>query len=129
MYGTVQVGATRWHRGIGRLTDAAQAGIELLLQAGKRNGNLRTFPMALLRLLDRFGSGEMQEALGRDESHPNRMRLVWLHRREELQRPQLATTMLSGYAQTCDLAEPAHRLDSRSSSNQMETIGRVTQHV
>ena len=108
--------AARRHRGMDRLAHAAPASTELLVQAGKRNGNLGTITMALLRLLDRFGAVELQaaimEALGRDAPHPNAVRLALERRREEQQRPPPVTTMLSEHAQTRDVTVQAHRLDS-----------------
>jgi hypothetical protein len=77
----------RRHRGMDRLSYAAPASTELLVQAGKRNGNLGTITMGLLRLLERFGAAELQaailEALNRDAPHPNAVRLA-LERRREL---------------------------------------------
>lgn len=108
--------AARRHRGIDRLAHAAPASTELLVQAGKRNGNLGTITMGLLRLLDRFGAVELQaailEALSRDAPHPNTVRLALERRREEQQRPPPVATMLSEHAQTRDVTVQEHRLDS-----------------
>ncbi|MES3021666.1 MAG: hypothetical protein V4857_08780 [Pseudomonadota bacterium] len=108
--------AARRHRGMYRLAHAAPASSELLVQAGKRNGNLGTVTMALLRLLDRFGATELQaailEALSRDAPHPNTVRLALERRCEEQQRPPPVATMLSAHAQTRDVTVRPHRLDS-----------------
>lgn len=106
----------RRHRGMDRLAHAAPASTELLVQAGKRNGNLGTITMALLRLLDRFGAAELQaailEALSRDAPHPNTVRLALERRREERRQPPPVATMLSAHAKTRDVTVQAHRLDT-----------------
>lgn len=104
----------RRHRGMDRLSHAAPASTELLVQAGKRNGNLGTITMGLLRLLERFGAAELQaailEALSRDAPHPNAVRLALERQREERHQAPPVATMLSEHAQARDVAIQAHQL-------------------
>lgn len=104
----------RQHRGMDRLSHAAPASTELLVQAGKRNGNLGTITMGLLRLLERFGAAELQaailDALSRDAPHPNAVRLALERRREERHQAPPVATMLSKHAQARDVAIQAHQL-------------------
>jgi hypothetical protein len=97
-----------------RLSHAAPASTELLVQAGKRNGNLGTITMGLLRLLERFGAAELQaailEALSRDAPHPNAVRLALERQREERHQAPPVATMLSEHAQARDVAIEAHQL-------------------
>lgn len=106
--------AARRHRGMDRLAHAAPASTELLVQAGKRNGNLGTITMGLLRLLERFGAAELQaailEALSRGAPHPNAVRLALERRREEHHQAPPVATMLSEHAQARDVAIQAHQL-------------------
>ena len=81
----------RHHRGQDRLARAAPASRELLIQAGQRGDNLGAITAALLRLLDDYGTSELQaaitETLARGVPHPNGVRIALQRRREQRQQP------------------------------------------
>jgi transposase len=81
----------RRHRGTDRLVQAAPASRELLTQAAERGDNLGSITAALLRLLDHYGAGELQAAIGealeRAVPHPNAVRLSLERRREQRHQP------------------------------------------
>ena len=81
----------RRHRGQDRLIRAAPNSRELLTQAAVRGDNLGSITAALLRLLDDYGSQELEvaidESLEREVPHPNGVRLTLERRREERDRP------------------------------------------
>jgi len=81
----------RRHRGQDRLIRAAPNSRELLTQAAVRGDNLGSITAALLRLLDDYGSQELEtaiaESLERGVPHPNGVRLTLECRREERDRP------------------------------------------
>ena len=88
----------RHHRGQDRLARAAPGSRKLLVQAAERGDNLGSITAALLRLLDRYGSAELEaaitEALARSVPHPNAVRLSLERRREQReQAPPLAVTL------------------------------------
>ncbi len=81
----------RRHRGQDRLIQAAPNSRELLTQAAERGDNLGSITAALLRLLDDYGSQELEaaiaESLERGVPHPNGVRLTLERRREERDQP------------------------------------------
>jgi len=81
----------RRHRGQDRLIQAAPNSRELLTQAAVRGDNLGSITAALLRLLDDYGSQELEvaiaESLRREVPHPNGVRLTLERRREERDQP------------------------------------------
>jgi transposase len=88
----------RRHRGQDRLAQAAPNSRELLTQAAARGDNLGSITAALLRLLDRYGTVELEAAIGealtREVPHPNAVRLCLERRREQReQAPPLAVTL------------------------------------
>jgi hypothetical protein len=76
----------RAQRGMGRLSQAVPASVELLNQAGAKGENLGSITAALLRLVDRYGATEVQTAvltaLTRKVPHPNAVRLALETQRE-----------------------------------------------
>jgi transposase len=106
----------RHHRGINRLAQAAPASIDLLERAALRGHNLGSITAALLRLLERYGDGELQaaimDALGRDVPHPNAVRLALERRREERHQAPPVAMILSEHVQARDVPVQTHRLDS-----------------
>ena len=82
---------SRHHRGQDRLIQAAPNARELLTQAAERGDNLGSITAALLRLLDDYGSGELEraiaESLKREVPHPNSVRLILQQRREARDQP------------------------------------------
>jgi len=81
----------RRHRGQDRLIQAAPNSRELLTQAAVRGDNLGSITASLLRLLDDYGSQELEaaiaESLRREVPHPNGVRLTLERRREERGQP------------------------------------------
>jgi transposase len=81
----------RKHRSQDRLIQAVPISQTLLIQAAERGYSLGVITADLLRLLDRYGSNEMEaavtEALARGVPHPNSVRLSLEKRREERDQP------------------------------------------
>ena len=77
----------RSHRGLDRLRHAVPASQELLEQIAQRGGNLGSATAALLRLLDLYGTHEIDiavtEALEKGSPHPHTVRLVLERRRRQ----------------------------------------------
>ena len=77
----------RKHSGQNRLIQAIPLCQTLLNQAAERGYSLGTITASLLRLLDRYGTNEMEaaivEALSKNTPHPNAVRLSLERRREE----------------------------------------------
>jgi hypothetical protein len=88
---TVVKRQARRHRGQDRLIQAAPNSRDLLTQAAVRGDNLGSITAALLRLLDDYGSQELEaaiaESLRREVPHPNGVRLTLERRREERDQP------------------------------------------
>ena len=88
---TVMKRQARRHRGQDRLIQAAPNCRDLLTQAAVRGDNLGSITAALLRLLDDYGSQELEaaiaESLKREVPHPNGVRLTLERRREERDQP------------------------------------------
>ena len=108
--------AARHHRGTDRLAQAAPASQDLLIGAAQRGDNLGTITAALLRLLDRYGSAELQaaigEALARGVPHPNAVRLALEHRREQRQAPPPVAVDLPANIKARDATVTPHRLEA-----------------
>lgn len=72
--------AAREHRGMDRLAHAAPNSQPLLVALAERGGNLGSATAALLRLLDRYGAAELEnalaEALEKGAPHPHSVRLI-----------------------------------------------------
>ena len=105
----------RRHRGQDRLAQAVPNSRELLTQAAARGGNLGSITAALLRLLDRYGTMELEAAIGealtRGVPHPNAVRLSLERRREQRkQAPPLALTLPEDQ-RVRDLVVRPHDLD------------------
>lgn len=103
-------------RGMGRLSQAVPASVELLTQAGARGENLGSITQALLRLVDRYGATEVQtavlSALSRKVPHPNAVRLALETQREERQAPAPVVVQLSDKVRARDTVIHAHPLAS-----------------
>jgi transposase len=108
--------AARRHRGTDRLAQAAPASQDLLIGAAARGDNLGTITAALLRLLDRYGSAELQaaigEALARGVPHPNAVRLALEHRREQRQAPPPVVVELPANIKARDAHVTPHSLEA-----------------
>jgi transposase len=107
--------AARRHRGTDRLAQAAPASQDLLVRAAERGDNLGAITAALLRLLDRYGAGELEaairDALARGVPHPNAVRLALDHRREQRQELPPIAVDLPAHVKARDAHVTPHRLD------------------
>jgi len=112
--------AAREHRATDRLAHAVPASQTLLARAAERGANLGAITSALIRLLDRNSTADLQaailEALERDVPHPNAVRLALEHRREQ-----------RGQAPQVDLALPEHvqRRDAPVRPHALETYDQL----
>lgn len=108
--------AARHHRATDRLSHAAPASRQLLVQAAGRGDNLGTLTAALMRLLERYGAAELQaaivEALARGVPHPNAVRLALESRREARQAPPPVAVCLPEHVRRRDAPIAPHRLDT-----------------
>ena len=106
--------AARHHRGQDRLAQAAPNSRDLLLAAAARGDHLGSLTAALLRLLDAYGSSELQaaiaEALERGVPHPNAVRLSLERRREQRDQPPPVTLTLPDDPRVRDQAVRPHAL-------------------
>jgi transposase len=82
---------SRHHRGQDRLIQAAPNSRDLLVRAAERGDNIGSITVSLLRLLDDYGSQELEQAIAeslqREVPHPNSVRLVLQQRREARNQP------------------------------------------
>jgi transposase len=108
--------AARRHRGTDRLAQAAPASQDLLIRAAERGDNLGTITAALLRLLDRYGAGELEaairEAIERGVPHPNAVRLALERRREQRQEAPPVAVDLPAHVKARDAPVTPHRLEA-----------------
>ena len=103
-------------RGMSRLTQAVPASAALLAQAALRGEGLGGITSALLRLVERYGSAEVQEAvltaLARGVPHPHAVRLALEVQREARnQAPPVAVCMPKHVADRDTVVKP-HQLTS-----------------
>jgi transposase len=108
--------AARRHRGTDRLAQAAPASQDLLSGAAARGDNLGAITAALLRLLERYGAGELEaairEALARGVPHPNAVRLALEQRREQRQELPPVAVDLPAHVKARDAHVTPHRLEA-----------------
>jgi transposase len=108
--------AARRHSGTDRLAQAAPASRDLLVRAAERGDNLGAITAALLRLLERYGAGELEAAIGdalaRGVPHPNAVRLALDHRREQRQELPPVAVDLPAHVKVRDTQVTPHRLDA-----------------
>ncbi|HVA32775.1 MAG TPA: IS21 family transposase [Candidatus Baltobacteraceae bacterium] len=106
----------RDHRGANRLTNAAPASRELLMQAAARGSNLGSITLGLLRLLDRFGATELQaaieEALAQGAPHQHSVRIALERRREARQALPPIAMLFPDHVRAKDTFVKPHRLDT-----------------
>lgn len=106
---------SRRHRGQDRLIQAAPNSRELLIRAAERGDNLGSITAALLRLLDDYGSQELDmaiaESLKREVPHPNSVRLVLQQRREARNQPPPIAVPIA-HARAKNLVVRPHDLNS-----------------
>jgi transposase len=108
--------AAHRHRGVDRLAAAVPAAQELLQRAAGRGNNLGTITAELLRLLDHYGTAELdaaiRQALERGVPHFNAVRLALECRREERNEPPPVAVDLPKHVKTRDAAVKPHRLET-----------------
>jgi hypothetical protein len=87
---------------------------ELFVNAAARGSNLGSITVELLRLLDRFGPGELQgaiqDALANGTPHPNSVRIALERRREARQVPPPVAVDLPEHVRAKDTVVQPHRL-------------------
>ena len=105
----------RQHRGTDRLAHAAPNSRELLTRAAERGNNLGSITAALLRLLDHYGTTELEAAIGealtRGVPHPNAVRLALERRRELRDQPPPLPIALPADKRVRELVVSPHKLD------------------
>jgi hypothetical protein len=87
---------------------------ELFVRAAARGSNLGSMTGELLRLLDRFGPGELQaaieDALAHGALHPNSVRIALERRREARQAPAPVAVDLPEHVRAKDTFVQPHLL-------------------
>jgi transposase len=113
--------AARRHRATNRLAQAVPASLTLLARAAERGHNLGTITVTLMRLLERYGAGDLQaaviEALDRNVPHPNAVRLALEHRRELRQQVPPVAIILPDHVVARDVSVRPHELRSYDQLN------------
>ena len=106
----------RQGRATDRLERAAPSSQKLLVQLAERGENLGAATTALVRLLDRYGAGELEvaiaEALDQDVCHPHAVRHVLERRRRERDQPPPIPVELPDDPRVRDLVVRPHALES-----------------
>ena len=119
----------REHRGQDRLTRAVPLAQTLLIKAAERGYPIGVIVANLLKLLDRYGTTELEagivDALSRDVPHPNAVRLSLEKRREEQHRLPPTLLDLPNDARVRNLVVRPHDLKSY---DQLNTISEETNH-
>ncbi len=103
-------------RAADRLVQAVPACRDLLLRAAARNENLGSLTAAMMKLLERYGAAELQEAvleaLSRGTPHHTSVRCALDRRREARKLPPPLAVNLSESAKAKDAAVRSHNLAS-----------------
>jgi len=119
----------RKHRGQDRLVRAVPLAQTLLIQAAERGYSLGIITANLLKLLDRYGSAELEagitEALSHKAPHPNAVRLSLEKRREARHLLPPIHLDLPDDARVRDLVVRPHDLESY---DQLQTIAEEKDH-
>jgi transposase len=105
----------RRHRSANQLALAAPASEALILRAAEDRDNLGAITAALMRLLERYGSAELQaaitEALQCNSPHPNAVALILERRRELQNKPPPLGVSLSARALAKDVTLKPQKLN------------------
>ncbi len=106
--------AAREQSGTDRLTHAVPSSERLLTEAAQRGDNLGSITATLLRMLDQYGTRELEiaiaESLDRGVSHPNGVRQTLQRRREERNQPPPIAVDLKGHPQAQEITVTPHAL-------------------
>ena len=117
-------GQARKHRGQDRLIKAVPQCEDLLNEAALRGDNLGSMTSTLLRLLDRYGSGELtiavNEALKKGVPHPNAVRQTLQKRRDERLEPPPVPVALPDDKRVRHLNVKPHSLNGYDQLGQQE---------
>jgi hypothetical protein len=108
--------AAHQHSATDRLAQAVPASQALLNRAAERGGNLGAITSALMRLLERYGAGALQdailEALVRDVPHPNAVRLALERQRQQRGAAPPVALVLPPHVQDRDAPVQPHALET-----------------
>ncbi len=119
-------------RATDRLARAAPSSPKLLVQLAERGENLGAATTALVRLLDRYGAGELEvaitEALGQDVCHPHAVRHVLERRRRERDQPPPVPVELPDDPRVRDLVVRPHALDGYDKLRQTQNEEQAHDH-
>jgi hypothetical protein len=114
----------RAQRGMNRLTQAVPASSELLERAAERGEGIGGITSALLRLVDRYGATEVQEAvltaLARGVPHPHAVRMALEVQRELKEQPPPVDMCLPKHVADRDTVITPHKLDTYDQLAQKE---------
>jgi len=114
----------RSQRGMSRLTQAVPASAELLERAAERGEGIGGITVALLRLVDRYGAAEVQEAvlaaLARGVPHPHAVRMALEVQRELKNQPPPVEVCLPKHVADRDTVIKPHKLDTYDQLTQTE---------
>jgi transposase len=107
--------AARRQRATDRLAQAAPASRALLIAAAERGHNLGNITATLLKLLERYGPGQLDaaivEALERGVPHPTAVRLALERRRDDRRQAPPVAIILPPHVRARDKAVQPHSLD------------------
>ena len=116
--------AARKHGGMDRLSHAAPGSVELLQKAAELGDNIGSIVAALLRLLDRYGAAELEEAihesLAGGIAHHNGVRTVLERRREQRDQPPPISINLQQHPQAQEVSVKPHDLASYDQLSEQE---------
>jgi transposase len=103
-------------RGMSRLTQTVPASLELLERAAERGEGIGGITSALLRLVDRYGAADVQEAvltaLARGVPHPHAVRLALEVQREARNQPPPVAVCMPRHVAERDTVVKPHKLES-----------------
>lgn len=109
-------GQAREQRGMNRLTQAVPASSELLARAAERGEGLGGITSSLLRLVERYGAANVQEAvltaLSRGVPHPHAVRLALEVQREARNQPPPVAVCMPKHVAERDTVVKPHKLES-----------------
>jgi transposase len=122
----------RQGRATDRLARAAPSSQQLLVQLAERGENLGAATTALVRLLDRYGAGELElaitEALEQGVCHPHAVRHVLERRRRERDQPPPVPVELPDDPRVRDLVVRPHPLDGYDKLRQTQNKEQAHDH-
>lgn len=119
--------AAHEHSGKDRLSHAAPSSLTLLEKAAERGGNLGSIVSTLLRILDQYGSNELEsaiiESLEGGVAHPNGVRHVLERRREERDQSPPIPVDLKKHPKAQEITVQTHDLSSYDQLSEPKQAG------